>query len=374
LSLAPFYDHFRGLTLKLDSSSTARITMSFKFGIAGPKKASIAKPKKLSTAFGFGDEDDDLTESLPTTQKGLKISQYGDLSTQQTYRKNVDKALEVDASIYDYDAAWDSIKAKEEARKAAEKEEAAEGKAKYMENLLVAKEQRDKDFSRYKEKKYQREREAEGDDFAEKEKFVTSAYKEHQEELRRQEQVEKKKEDFEQKKRENHGKQDFMKKLLQQGDERHQQAVEAAAIGLKHDLVDSEVTTKKSETDIAKELNAKGANIAFTDDGEVADKRDLLAAGLNVMGNPKAAPPKLKPASSQNHKNPLTARERQTKNLEDQLLQKLMKRQADDDSEGSREQEHVAKVQKSARDEAKERYLQRKKAVAGEIGQDSSTV
>jgi coiled-coil domain-containing protein 55 len=342
--------------------------MSLKFGIAGSKKTPLAKPKKPPAVFGFGEEDEEPKASDSKSKKGAKISQYGDLSTQQTYRKNVDKALEVDASIYDYDAAWDSIKAKEEARKAEEKEKAAEGKAKYMENLLVAKDQRDKDFSRYKEKKYQREREAEGDDFADKEKFVTSAYKEHQEELRRQEQVEKQKEAFEQKKRDNYGKQDFMKKLLQQGDEKHQEAVEAAEIGLKNGLPNVETTSRKTETDIAKELNAQGANIAFTDDGEVADKRDLLTAGLNVMGNAKTAGPKAQAVASPNHKKPMTTRERQTRNLEEQLLQKLMKRQADDDSEGNREQKHVAKVQKSARDEARERYLQRKKAGAGTDG------
>ena len=107
--------------------------MSLKFGLGGSKK-SASQPKRLpskaSFAFGVPDDDDGVeptsseASSKPSKKSKSTISQYGDLATQQSYRKNADKALEVDQSIYDYDAAWDAIKAREEAKKEAEKEKA----------------------------------------------------------------------------------------------------------------------------------------------------------------------------------------------------------------------------------------------------------
>lgn len=52
-----------------------------------------------------------------------------------------------------------------------------------MDNLLESKKQREKDRLRAQDVKIRREREQEGDEFADKEVFVTSAYKAQQEEL-----------------------------------------------------------------------------------------------------------------------------------------------------------------------------------------------
>jgi coiled-coil domain-containing protein 55 len=358
--------------------------MSLKFGFGGPNKSNplqAKKPvKKSVTAFALDEDDNNASTndspSIPSkSSKKIKpaISQYGDLATQQTYRKNVDKALEVDSSIYDYDAAWDAIKAREEAKKATDRAEAEKGKAKYMGNLLAARDVREKDYLKAKETKYQREREAEGDEFDDKEKFVTGAYKKQQEELLRQEEVEKLKEEAEKKRREKDGKRDFLNRLLEQGDRKHQDNVTAAAEGEKTGILRMNPEEKKSEADIAKELNAKGADIALTDDGEVADKRQLLSAGLNIMVRPKVK-------STQQHRpnalastglssakpaNSRAARERQSRMLEDQLEQ-MVKRQAEDEAEELHRQERAAKSTKTSeeRNSARERYLQRKKAAA----------
>lgn len=50
------------------------------------------------------------------------------------------------------------------------------------------------DYVRAEEKLIQREREAEGDEFSDKEKFVTQAYKDQMAEVRRAEEEEKKRE------------------------------------------------------------------------------------------------------------------------------------------------------------------------------------
>lgn len=61
---------------------------------------------------------------------------------------------------------------------------------KYINQLLVAVEERKKEQERRDERKIQKEREAEGEQFADKEAFVTSAYrqklKERQEELEKE--------------------------------------------------------------------------------------------------------------------------------------------------------------------------------------------
>lgn len=59
-----------------------------------------------------------------------------------------------------------------------------------MNKILAATEQRKRDFLIAQEKKYKKEREQEGEEFADKEKFVTSSYKRQQEELRKAEEEE----------------------------------------------------------------------------------------------------------------------------------------------------------------------------------------
>jgi hypothetical protein len=344
--------------------------MSFTFNINGARKSSgLAKPKrpadrKPPSVFGQNDPDED-EESSPS---GAKKSPYGDLSSQRVYTKNTSKALEVDPSIYDYDTAYDAMKAKDAEKRAAEREKYNKGESKYMNKLLAAKVVRERDYLRAKEKQVLREREQEGEEFADKEKFVTAAYKRQQEELRLQEIEEKKREELEAKKRGQHGKQVFMNRLLSEGEQKHQEDVVASATQAKAPEVDE----KKSDIQIARELNAKGANIELTDDGEVADKTQLLSAGLNVMAAPKSRPSKPHAAASSpmdvaaslsSAKAP--ARERQSRMVEAQLEQ-LVKRQADEDAEEERRKEHAAKSRKTSDQivSARERYLQRKKAMA----------
>lgn len=65
---------------------------------------------------------------------------------------------------------------------------------KYINNLLSSAATRRLDHLRAEEKMIQREREAEGDEFKDKEAFVTQAYKDQLAEMRRAEEEEKKRE------------------------------------------------------------------------------------------------------------------------------------------------------------------------------------
>ncbi|KAF5848151.1 hypothetical protein GGP41_005554 [Bipolaris sorokiniana] len=219
-------------------------------------------------------------------------------------KKRAQEALEADATIYDYDAAYDAIHAQDAAKAAADREDAVQRKPKYMDALFESAEQRKKDQLRARDKLLQREREAEGDEYADKEKFT--------------------------------------------------------------------------DAEIAEELRKQGKKVVLNDDGQVADHRQLLSAGLNVIAKPKstsiasasssaaAAAPKYTPPSHGIHKGGRNAqRERQTAMIAEQI-EAANKRKAEEEAEEQAKIERAKKSQKTDQDisSAKERYLQRKREAA----------
>ena len=248
-----------------------------------------------------------------------------------------------------------------------------------MGNLLAAAEVRKRDQLRAKEKMLLKEREAEGEEFADKEKFVTGAYKAQQEEVRKLEleEVRKEQEEEERKRKEGGGMTRMYKNLLEQDELRHTEQMEAAKEASTNNGVQEEPVqdNEKSEIDLAKE---KGALV--NDEGQVVDKRQLLSAGLNFTPKPKPKPPPSKvgdPTSQSLGRAGISGgppgrvgskqamRERQTRMLEAQL-EEAAKRAADDDEVQREAMERAAKSRKTEGDisSAKERYLQRKKEAA----------
>ncbi|RAL60597.1 hypothetical protein DID88_009792 [Monilinia fructigena] len=226
-----------------------------------PSKQNVTKPiqkKGPQVSIGSKPKLNPLNKA-PT-------SMYGDLSSSLTSKKHAETAAELDENIYDYDAVYDSLKPK----KIVNEEE--ERKPKYMSNLIAAAAVRKRDSTIAEEKKLAREREAEGDEYADKEKFVTSAYKKQQEENRRLEEEERLKEEEEQRKNKGTG-----------------MTIKAAEDRIKQGPQDDTTPEEKTKTaaDIAREINEKRAGtIAVNDEGQVVDKRELLKGGLNVI--PKA--------------------------------------------------------------------------------------
>ena len=287
--------------------------------------------------------------------------------------KRAQEALEADATLYDYDAAYDALHAVNAAKKAAERDNAAERKPKYMDALFESAEQRKKDQLRARDKLIQREREAECDEFADKEKFVTGAYKAQQEETRRAEEEEKKRQEAEEEKKKKFGMQGFHKQMLADQERRHQEAMEAAARALKEGikLPVEEAEKEKTDAEIVEELRKQGKNVILNEEGQVADKSQLLSAGLNIIAKPKPASSTststaaadqpqsawTKPKSGRN-----AQRERQTQMVVEQI-EAANKRKADEEAEEQAKLEHARKSQKTEKDisSAKERYLQRKK-------------
>ncbi|KAK3401221.1 coiled-coil domain-containing protein 55-domain containing protein [Sordaria brevicollis] len=307
------------------------------------------------------------------------VTQFGDLSSALESRRYAEAAATADPSIYDYDAVYDSFKVPSKKEKEADNKEK---RPRYFDALQKAAETRERDRAIAEEKRLKREREAEGDEFADKEKFVTEAYKRQQEENRRLEEEEKRREEEEAKKNKNKGLTDFYKQMLEKEEQEHAAKMKAAEERAKAGLEaaapkdETEGDEEKSAAERAKEINAMGGNVIINDDGEVVDKRQLLKGGLNVAPKKKVehqqekARQAAKPAAATGTSKGIfhggskqAMRERQTRMLEAQLEERL-KRAREEEEEERKKVELVSKSRKTEADisSAKERYLARKRA------------
>ena len=354
----------------------------------GPSLASRPPPAKRKTIFdddGSGPEDEpndeDNAESIqtigglkssghegpsrirspeaansekPVLKKSSNPSPYGDLSTNHSTFKHSKGAQEIDPSIYEYDTVYDSLHVKPTSKLSSSSDPTGADdakKPKYMAQLLAASEVRKRDQVRAKEKMLAKEREAEGDEFADKEKFVTAAYKRQQEEMRKaeEEEAEREKQAEERRRREGGGMKSLYKSMLDRDEERHQQTLKQMEELKKKGLTkpsepdDHGAKQEKSEEALAKE---KGAVV--DEDGEVVDKRQLLNAGLNAASAPKTLsrnPTVAKARSMHTSRTPeggsksratASSRESETRAFEEQLLGKRSADSDSDDGEAAR--------------------------------------
>ncbi|GAB1602114.1 hypothetical protein Ahia01_000490200, partial [Argonauta hians] len=141
----------------------------------------------------FGDDSDD------DDQGGLGFS------SQKESRKNklkkqaqleIDKALQDDPSVYEYDNIYDDIQS-DKIKSDILLKSKEDKKPKYIEGLLKAAASRKKEQEKRTERKVQQEREEEGEEFRDKEEFVTSAYKKKLLELQEEEERESKEAEME---------------------------------------------------------------------------------------------------------------------------------------------------------------------------------
>jgi hypothetical protein len=351
-----------------------------------PPSYGAKKPSKpLQPLSGFGDDDEDVEPPKEEPKqyglqpaKGKPVAlgggteKYTNLSALRSAQLHNKEASKIDASVYDYDAAYDTFHIVKEKKSSTDGQEAG---PKYMGSLMQSAEVRKRDQLRAREKLLQREREAEGDEFADKEKFVTGAYKKQQEETRRLEEEEKKREEAEEeRRRKGGGMTAFHKQMLQKDEERMRIIKEAedeaaskrATTGVQ---ADAEVEEEKSEAKIAEELNKQGARIVVNDEGEIVDKRQLLSAGLNVAPKKPGKEADAETTRAQEHWKSSKAqdarqgqRERQSRMVERQIEEMTAKQNEAEAEEGNSLQEKIkSKVTEADKMGAKERYLQRKK-------------
>lgn len=354
---------------------------------SGPVEAAIEEISTFSSSNAPTQEPKRSTPSttgplkpqLKSLQNKLSDDSRQDLSALQAAKQKVAAAQEVDSSIFDYDSFHDAKTSVVEAKKEAAKQDAIDRKPQYINNLLDAAARRKQDQQVAREKFLQKERENEGEEFADKEKFVTGAYKAQQEETRKLEEEEKRKAEEEEKRKRaiGGGMQNFYRTMMDQSEKQHQETVEAAAKMEKEGAKGVEGKDKKqSDAELAEELRKKGVNVHVNEEGQITDKRELLTAGLNVAPSGKAGDGKhgadhLKTSNrtavnafaGRNKGDQQATRERQTKMMEEQLAAQN-KRAREEEEEEKAKLERAAKTTKTSTDisDAKARYLARKAA------------
>ena len=92
-------------------------------------------------------------------------------------------ALEEDPTVYQYDEVYDQIEEKKQEENKAKNADKVAKKPRYIHNMMKNAERQKREHERRVERQVQKEREAEGEEFADKEKFVTSAYRKKMEEM-----------------------------------------------------------------------------------------------------------------------------------------------------------------------------------------------
>ncbi|GAA5808053.1 hypothetical protein MFLAVUS_001435 [Mucor flavus] len=362
------------------------------FGLTLQKKKTTTGPIRRANAFG-DDSDEDEEEEVLEEKQGKKSSQKAkaqvnrQLSNYNTMTKKIAqeqaKALEEDPNIFDYDAVYDDLKEVEKKKKEAVKPTTK--KAKYITGLLEMAEIRKRDRVLAEEKKVARERAEEGDEFADKDVFVTEAFKKQKEELERIEREEKERETLADKTR---GMDSFYKQVLERKEAEHQAMMKAIAEKAKNrkNNISVETTTEiEPEQVLLKQAEKEGKEVMVNDNNEIVDKRQLLGAGLNVkpkfgtLGSLASSDDRIKERMDEyeeykrkkveeyetkrkqgtNH----DERERMSKEMERQLMETKRKEKEEEERKKKEFEQKVA-VKRTTEDvamSARERYLARKK-------------
>ncbi|ORX51311.1 hypothetical protein DM01DRAFT_1307752 [Hesseltinella vesiculosa] len=361
-----------------------------KFGL-NISKATPKKPSGKSSIFAHDESDDSSSdEEHPNTKSAAAKHDRSRINKQigssavvhQKIKEAHDQALQDDPNIFDYDAVYDDLKAAEQQRVEAKKGQKTNQKAKYIHNLLAMAEVRKRDRLLAEEKKISREREAEGEAFADKEVFMTESYKQQKAELERIEQEERQREEQAARKANVNI---FYKQFLEKKEAEHQALLKASK-----DRPVTKDTPRQDHLDNEKLLldEAREKGVALNDSNEVVDKRDLLGAGLNVAKRPTKFGSFASLASTddrvrerqqeyedykqrklQEYQARLSGqgrkaeREKLSQEIESQMVE--IKKKAEEDQARRHEEKQQAAAKKRTTDDvalsARERYLARKK-------------
>ncbi|KAF8543520.1 coiled-coil domain-containing protein 55-domain containing protein, partial [Trichophaea hybrida] len=215
-----------------------------------------------------------------------------------------------DSSVYEYDSVLEDLRSVDMLKKKMKEIEAIERRPKYMERLLASADMRKQDQLRAQEKLVRKEREEEGDQFKDKECFVTGAYMKQQEILRMSEMKEKMHEGIypppsgasivlisptPENQYKPQGMFNFHRNMLNQMDDTQELLVTAAqskckVTGVVQELygeVDS-MDGGNAEREALCHLDAKGT-IQTNEEGHILDKSELLSGGLNIVVNTKSS-------------------------------------------------------------------------------------
>ncbi|TFK55050.1 hypothetical protein OE88DRAFT_1653680 [Heliocybe sulcata] len=269
--------------------------MKLSFSLTNKSKPAAAAPP-LKPPSAFANLDDDV-DAAPTASAAGKATANKKLVAQnvgssKATRKWMEQEQKIDSSVFEYDEVYEKMQEAKERQKAAKEAESKERKPKYIAGLLQSAATRRLDHLRAEEKMIQREREMEGDEFKDKDAFVTQAYRDQMAEVRRAEEEEKRREAEEKKKNKglSTGMVHFYRQLLDQTEKAHEETVAAVSAEKKvagpsmPNLIISKPAdyVPQSDLELAKLASAEGKQVELNDDNQIVDKRELLSAGLNL--------------------------------------------------------------------------------------------
>lgn len=222
-------------------------------------------------------------------------------------------ALAQDATVFDYDGVYDQLKAVDRARELARKQDSQDRKPKYVNALLQAAETRKRDRQIAEEKRIEREREKEGEEFKDKEQFITPAYKAQKEAMRLAEEEDRKREELMAKDKDGSLMQGFYRTMLEErtklrpglvvadpsskGDTKDRLSAKAL-----EELEKEKRLAEKDDRQRAMEAREQGMDVVLNDEGQIVDKRQLLKGGLNIVKKPTAATSSSSRSSGDRHR------------------------------------------------------------------------
>ncbi|KAI8118846.1 hypothetical protein FF38_07551 [Lucilia cuprina] len=161
--------------------------MSKQYGLILPGQQKKQPTREVSREFtkpSIFDESSSESDENGPPQMQMKKAPMGPSLMEKRKAKNLqEKALAEDPTIFQYDELYDEMENKREEEKQVKSNEPK--KARYITKLMETAERRKLENELRVERQVQKEREAEGEEFKDKEKFVTSAYRKKLEEMRK---------------------------------------------------------------------------------------------------------------------------------------------------------------------------------------------
>eukprot|EP00039_Didymoeca_costata_P018255 m.332763 g.332763 ORF g.332763 m.332763 type:complete len:308 (+) comp17003_c0_seq1:130-1053(+) len=178
------------------------------YGLIIPKKDKVIPKKKAfaaaASAFGGESSSEDENEVIPTGRAGVNHAMLREAQSNKGRKRTQDqwqKAVDEDETVFQYDEVYDQISSNRMGalggQREADKKNKPKRKAKYIYQLIENTKKKKLEDELREERQAQREREKEGAEFGDKEKFVTSAYKKRLIELKKAAEEEKRKEALE---------------------------------------------------------------------------------------------------------------------------------------------------------------------------------
>ncbi|CAD5230894.1 unnamed protein product [Bursaphelenchus xylophilus] len=229
-------------------------------------------------------QDSESEEEAPASAEEKFRQKYG--NKKEKDERAVKKVLEEDKTVYDYDGHYDEMERRREEIKSSKKQSDKDGGPKYADKLLKAKQRRDLEKLIIEERKQDRERAAEGDEFEDKEAFVTEAYKkqiEEKEKFRKELEAEEKINEINDVTKSSMYRETFAKKLLDDAAAERELIIKGPSVP---EVKQEEELSKENETKTTSKAGGKKKFVPFTDseesDGPVTPPPETLKAGLNV--------------------------------------------------------------------------------------------